>query len=111
MLNITNFQTVTPTRVVDEAENTRVPITAIDVVAFLDEPEVIVRGVLADAHAKRYAQSGQLFTRRGSDLQDGDEVPLPQGTFGVIGGAQFDINHPMTGMDFGWVKYTIRRGG
>lgn len=56
-------------------------------------------------------QTGELFVRRGSDLRDGDEIPLPEGIFGVIGGPQFDMNHPMTGHDFGWVRYAIRKGG
>jgi hypothetical protein len=102
---ISNFLTVTPTRAVDEANNTRTPIAPIDVVPALHEPQI------TGERGKRFVQTGELFVRRGSDLKDGDEVPLPQGSFGVIGGAQFDVDHPMTGHNFGWVKYTIRRGG
>lgn len=106
MLNISNYRTVTPTRVVDEANNTRQPITPIDVVVVID-PAQAVAGDLA----KAYTQSGTLWTRRGSDLQDTDQVPLPQGVFGVVGGPTLDQDHPMTGTDFGWVRYNIRRGG
>lgn len=106
LLNITNFITVTPTRVVDAANNTRVPIDPIDCVPFLNEPEEILT-----ERGKRWVQTGVLRVRRGSDLRDGDEVPLPEGTFGVVGGPQRNRNQSMTGADFGWVRYRIRKGG
>lgn len=106
MLDVTDYQTVTPTRVLDEENNTRTPLAPIDVVVFLDAPQVI-----ETTAGKRYSQSGILRTRRGSDLQDGDEIDLPEGTFGVVGGPQQNRNHSLTGADFGWVRYTIRKGG
>lgn len=106
MLEVTDYQTVTPTRVIDEENNTRAPLAPIDVVVFLDAPQVV------DTTAgKRYSQSGILRTRRGSDLQDGDEIDLPEGTFGVVGRPQQNRNHSLTGIDFGWVRYTIHRDG
>ena len=105
-LDITDYQTVIPTRVVDEANNTRASLPAIDVVAFLDEPQV-----LPDAQGKRFVQNGILRVRRGSDLKVGDEVPLPEGIFGVVGAPTGNRNHCMTGTDFGWARYKIRRGG
>lgn len=105
-LNISDYQTVIPTRVVDEANNTRVPLPPIDVVAFLDEPQVLL-----DSQGKRFVQNGILRVRRGSDLTVGDEVPLPEGIFGVVGAPTGNRNHCMTGADFGWARYKIRRGG
>lgn len=106
MLNISNYQTVTPMRVVDEANNVREPAAPIDVVAFIGPAEPV-----NGDRGKAYSQAGMLWTRRGSDLRDADEVTLAQGTFGVIGGPVYDQVHPMGGTDFGWVRYTIRRGG
>lgn len=109
MLRINHFQTVTPMRTVDEANNVRVPIAPIDCVPVLSEPSP-TNGQVTE-RSKRYVQTGDLYVRRGSDLRDGDEITLSQGVFGVVGDVQFDMDHPMTGMDFGWVKYAIRKGG
>lgn len=106
MLNISNFQTITPQRVVDEANNIREPIAPIDVVVFINPAEA-----LAGDRGKGFSQSGTLWTRRGSDLRDADEVVVAQGVFGVVGGPVYDQDNPMTGTDYGWVRYTIRRGG
>lgn len=106
LLNITDYTTVTPTRVVDEENNVRVPITSIDVVVFLDAPVVV-----ETPQGKKYTQAGVLRTKRESDLQDGDEIELPEGVFGVVGGPRQNRNHSMTGSDFGWARYTIRKGG
>ncbi len=106
LLNVNYYATTTPTRLVDPANNTRRPIAPIDYVLALNEPSP----VLSD-RSLRYVQTGMLFTRRGTDLQDSDEITIPEGTFAIVGGPQFDMNHPMTGSDFGWVKYSVRRGG
>jgi hypothetical protein len=106
LLDITDYTTITPTRVLDEANNTRTPITPIDAVWFLSEPVAVVT-----ERGKRWIQNGILRTRKGCDLKDGDEVPLPEGTFGVVGGPMMNRLHSMTGSDFGWVRYAIRKGG
>ena len=31
--------------------------------------------------------------------------------FGVIGDARWDYNHVLTGEDYGYVEFTIRKGG
>lgn len=104
--DVKEFTTVTPTRVADEANNTRTPIAPIDIVAYLDPPQVV-----ATERGKRYTQTGEIRVRPGSDLKDGDEIPLPEGTFGVVGGPRPLRKHPITGNTFGWVRYTIRKGG
>lgn len=105
-LSITGFLSLTPTRIVDEANNVREPVTPIDCVPVLNEPSPML-----NERSKRYTQTGDLYVKRGADLRDGDEITLPDGVFGVVGNAQFDQNHPMTGANFGWVKYAIRKGG
>lgn len=65
----------------------------------------------ADDDSSLYTQSGELFVPRGSDLRNGDHVTYQGRTFGVVGEAQWDMDHPFTGEDFGYVAYTIRYGG
>lgn len=55
-------------------------------------------------------QTGRIYVERGTDVQDGDKVTLPEGDFLVTGGPQLDKEHEMTGDDFGWVRYSIERG-
>lgn len=105
-LSIKDFVTLTPKRTVDEANNIREPIAPIDCVPVLNEPTPVL-----NERSKRYIQTGDLYVRRGSDLKEGDEITLPQGVFGVVGGPQFDQNHAMTSTNFGWVLYAIRKGG
>jgi hypothetical protein len=104
-LSVINFQTVTPTRVFDEANNIRTPLAPIDVHVYLDAPQRV------DERGKRWIQHGRIRVREGADLQDGDEVPLAEGTFGVIGGMQMSRGNAITGTDFGWVRYAISKGG
>lgn len=104
--DVREFTTVTPTRVVDEANNVRVPIEPVDLVAYLDPPQAVVT-----ERGKRWTQNGIIRVRPGSDLRDADEIPLPEGTFGVVGGPEPGRKHPVTGNTFGWVRYTIRKDG
>lgn len=103
---VREFTTVTPTRSVDDANNVRTPITPVDIVVYLEPPQPVM-----GERGKRWIQSGLIRVRPGSDLQDGDEIPLPEGTFGVIGRAEPARAHPITGNTFGWVRYHIRKGG
>lgn len=58
-----------------------------------------------------YAQSGSLFVPRGSDLVNGDRITYQGRTFVVVGEPLWDMNHPMTGEDFGYVEVRIQWGG
>jgi hypothetical protein len=50
----------------------------------------------------------ELFVRRGTDLQPRDRVTREDGqAFRVVGGGQWDRNHPMTARNFGWVLYRL----
>lgn len=53
------------------------------------------------------AQSGTVFVPRGSDLEIGDRFTWGTGKFMLSGGPNGDMDHPMTGDDFGWVSYSI----
>lgn len=65
--------------------------------------------VTSDTGKKVYTQDGSVYVERGTDLRDGDRITLPEGTFKVVGPKQLDMNHPMNGHDFGWVRLLIRR--
>lgn len=106
LLDVTSTQTVTPRRPVDEENNTFDDLTPIDIVVFLNDPSVV-----ETPQGKRYTQTGVIRTPRGVDLQDGDEIDLPEGTFGVVGADQRNRNHSLTGADFGWARFSIRKGG
>jgi hypothetical protein len=60
---------------------------------------------------KVYSQDGSLFVPRGSDLRNGDRFPYQGKAFGVVGDAQWDMNHPFSNSNLGYVEYTIRLGG
>lgn len=65
----------------------------------------------ADGNSSLYSQSGELYVPRGSDLRNGDRITYQGRTFGIVGEAQWDMDHPLTGEDMGYVVYAIRYGG
>lgn len=58
-----------------------------------------------------YSQGGSLFVPRGSDLTNGDRVTYQGRHFVVQGVPMWDMDHPITGEDFGWVEVKIQWGG
>jgi hypothetical protein len=58
-----------------------------------------------------YTQTGSLFVPRGSDITNGDRVTFQGRYFVVVGPPAWDMNHPMTGEDFGYVEVRIQWGG
>jgi len=58
-----------------------------------------------------YTQGGSLFVPRGSDITNGDRVTYQGRNFVVIGVPQWDMDHPFTGEDFGYVEVRIAWGG
>jgi hypothetical protein len=52
------------------------------------------------------AQAGTVYVPRGADVQVGDRVTWGGTHYLISGGPNFDMDHPMTGDDFGWVAYT-----
>ncbi|MBX9920005.1 MAG: hypothetical protein K2Y33_09305 [Mycolicibacterium frederiksbergense] len=101
-------ETITPQRYTEVfGESDWVDLSAIsNVVIALDAPS-------ADGQAagKSYMQTGSLFAPRGSDLKDRDRFTYQDKTFGVVGDARWNQNHPFTGANFGYVEYAIRLGG
>jgi hypothetical protein len=58
-----------------------------------------------------YRQSAQLFVPRGSDIRNGDRVTYQGRNWVVIGELLWDMDHPMTGEDFGYVEVPLMWGG
>ena len=56
-------------------------------------------------------QSGSVFVPRDSGVADNMRF-LYQGTwFGIVGDERWNYNHALTGEDFGYVEFTVRKGG
>lgn len=58
-----------------------------------------------------YSQGGSLFVPRGSDIANGDRISYQGRDFVAVGPPQWDMNHPFTGEDFGYVEVRIEWGG
>ena len=59
----------------------------------------------------RFFVYGTMFVPRGSDVVSNDMFRYKGHDFRVLGWAQHDQNHPLTGEDFGWVSYLIEAVG
>jgi hypothetical protein len=66
--------------------------------------------VTLDTGGEIFTQTGWLYVYRGTDIQDGDRVSLPEGDFYVRGPKGLDHVHPMNGHDFGVMRLAIERG-
>lgn len=109
MLTLPNAIEVTPSRpgaedFGEKAEAT--PLSPVEVGYLLDPPVPVTT-----ESGTTYMQEGKLYAPRGSGLRHGDVIPLPEGRFTIVGPAQLDYQHPMTGHDFGRVRFLIRLGG
>lgn len=58
-----------------------------------------------------YSQGGSLFVPRGSDIKNGDRINYGGRSFVAIGVPQWDMNHPLTNEDFGYMEVRIEWGG
>lgn len=58
-----------------------------------------------------YTQTGSLFVPRGSDIGNGDRVVFEGRAFVAIGVPLWDMDHPMTGEDFGYMEVRVQWGG
>ena len=110
MLRLPNATEITPRRdsgVMDFGERSGgVDLEPVEVGYLLEDPKPVT-----DDGSTAYMQEGKLYAPRGYGLQHGDEIPLPEGAFKVVGGAQLDYVHPMNGHDYGYARYVIRLGG
>ena len=72
----------------------------------LDPPVTMVgeRGML-------YSQTGSLFVPKGAGLANADRMLYQNRLWDIVGEAEWDMTHPMTGDDFGYVSYAISWGG
>jgi len=56
-------------------------------------------------------QSGSIFVPRGCGVTDNMRF-FYQGTwFGIVGDARWNYNHPLTQEDYGYIEFTVRKGG
>lgn len=107
MLTLPNGTTVTPKRTtVVFGEKTPAPMDPVDVGYLLDAPKPV-----QTESGVRYTRSGTLYVARGVDLRQGDQIPLPEGVFGIVAPAELDYDHPMNGHDFGVKRLRIELGG
>lgn len=58
-----------------------------------------------------YSQSGSLFVPRGSVIANGDRITYQGRTFMAVGEPLWDMDHPLTGEDLGYVEVKIAWGG
>lgn len=69
----------------------------------------------ADPHANQRdsssVQYGVLYVLRTDDVQDKDRFKFQGVYWGVVGQARWDIEHALTGVNFGVKQFRIRKGG
>lgn len=68
-------------------------------------------GIASGTGDSVYTQGGSVFVPRGSDIRNGDRIPYQGRFFVAFGGPQWDLDHPLTGEDFGYVAVLIQWGG
>ena len=98
--------TITPKRPVENfGEETFADIAPIQAVISLSAPSH------KGGTQSRFLIYGTVFVPRGSDVVSNDMFRYKGHDFRVLGWAQHDQNHPLTGEDFGWVSYLIEAVG
>lgn len=55
-----------------------------------------------------FTQAGEVFVPRGSDLRAGDRLTFQSRKYVLMGAANWDFDHPMSGVDFGWMLFAIQ---
>lgn len=79
----------------------------------LDHCVPVVDAPLAQTLSRGTAstQSGSVFVPRDSGVRDNMRF-FYQGTwFGIVGDQRWDYPHALTGEDYGYIEFTIRKGG
>lgn len=74
----------------------------------IDDCVVLTNDPAAGAVA---TQSGLLYVPRGTRLLDNRRFFYQGVWYGVRGAPRYNFNHVLTGEDFGYVEYTIVKGG
>lgn len=82
-----------------------------DAVVILSPPSPMSDLVSQWGQGSQYTLDGLLFTPRGAGMRNGDRFSYQGRVYDVISDAQWDMVHPMTGDDYGYVMYTIRWAG
>lgn len=105
VLRFRRTDTVIPKRdtvVFGETQST--PLDPVECWWLLEDPQPGV-----SESGTRSPQRGKFYVPRGTVLKDGDLIPLPEGDFRIVGAAQLNRDHPMSGRDFGWIRYLIEK--
>jgi hypothetical protein len=55
-----------------------------------------------------FTETGTLFVPRGSDVRAGDRFTYQSRRYLVMGAKNWDLDHPLTGDDFGWMTFAIQ---
>lgn len=66
---------------------------------------------ILDRGGLQNTEDGSVYVPRGCDLRDGDRVEFNGTKYGIVGAALWDMNHPFTGDDLGYVEFVIRKRG
>lgn len=82
-------------------------------VGTLDHCVPVVDAPLAQtlARATVSTQSGSIFVPRGSGVTDSMRFFYHGTWYGIVGDERWDYEHALTGEDYGYVEFTVRKGG
>lgn len=88
-------------------------LIAKDFPGFLPDLQQPLSQTLARGGTNEATQSGSLFGPREYAGVIKNDWRFRHGTlfWHIVGDANFDLNHPFTGEDFGYVEWTVRKGG
>lgn len=82
-------------------------------VGMLDHCVPVVDAPLAQTLARGTAstQSGSVFVPRNSGVKDDMRFFYGGTWYGVVGDERWNYDHALTGEDYGYVEFTVRKGG
>lgn len=79
----------------------------------LDHCVPVVDAPLAQtlARSTQSTQSGSIFVPRGSGVTDNMRFFYHGTWYGIVGDERWDYEHALTGEDYGYVEFSVRKGG
>jgi len=82
-------------------------------VGTLDHCVPVVDAPLAQTLSRGTAstQSGSVFVPRESGVKDNMRFFYNGTWYGIVADARWDYDHALTGEDYGYVEFTVRKGG
>lgn len=84
-----------------------------DFIGFVPDIQQPLSQALARGGTNEATQSGSLYGPReyASIIKNDWRFLFGSVYYHVVGDANFDFDHPLTGEDFGYVEWTVRKGG